>query len=263
MRSFLWILVLGLPLWGSVRPEESQDRPSVQKEIPSSLRERTRSIYWLDFGVGFPQLTSIELAVQPLTRLQVGFSYGLVPGGGGAGTVSPEYKLPSQNVTLSTGLHLTLHEPTASASLSSLCPFIRYFPNATGVYFQFTLGMLKAHNTLSASLYDVNGNAIPNASATGTIDVTQYLPTLALGHLFNSKLFFFSVNMGLSMVANLNIESKFESSIPDALGGNAANQAATDQINSKNSEAASKATEEFHKLVTFLPSLQFGFGIFF
>lgn len=265
MRLFLWFVVVGAwPLLLCAAP--TQDLPKapadkLEKNSPA-LNARLKNLYWVDFGVGFPQLPSIELAVQPLKRWQLGASYGILPGGSG-GVVSPKYVLPSQNVTLSTGLHLTVHEPTVSISFSSLCPFLRYFPNTTGFYLQFTLAMLKASNTLSAELHDVSGNQIPGAKASGTVDVTQYLPTLSIGHIFNSRLFYFSVNMGLSAVANMTIDTHFESYLPDSVGGSAANQTAIDQINEKNKEAASKASDEFRQVISFLPSLQFVFGLTF
>lgn len=263
MRLLLFGLFLWgqLPLYGSTLPKDAPPIP--EKEENYSIRERIKRIYWLDLGVGFPQLTSVELGIQALTRLQVGFSYGMIPGGGSGGGISPKYSLPSQNVILSNGLYVTVQDPSVTVSFSSLCPYLRYFPNSTGFYLQFTLGILKVHNVLGASLYDVNGNQIPGATASGTIDVTQYLPTLSMGHTFNSKLFFYSVNMGFTAIANLSFESKFDNNLPDAFGGSATNQAAMDQLNSKNAEAAAKASDEFKQLVSFLPSLQFAFGFFF
>lgn len=222
-----------------------------------SIRE-TR--FMVDVGAGLPQLAGLDVAYRLFPSWQIGMGYGLIPGGQG---ISPGFSLPSQNVTLANEQFVTFSKPTIHTTLSSMCPFIRWYPNPSNFYVQFTLGLLQAKNDFESQILDISGNTITDAKYTGVITVTQMLPTLSMGRVFASDLFFFNVNMGVTIVATADVSTSLTSELPDRLGGNTGNQAQLDQVNENAKTSINSGLQVFRNEVLFLPSIQFTFGFMF
>jgi len=221
------------------------------------------SLYNVNVGFGAPQLTSIEAGLRVFEKWQFGLSLGGLPGNGPNGLLTPTFKIPSQNVTLTNGTHLQLYEPNVNVMLYSVAPFVRFFPNPSGFYLQMTLAGLRAQNKVTSEIKDVNGTTIPGASYDGQITVTQLLPTLSIGHIFASELFVFSLNMGFTFVASLSSDARFTANLPDALGGTTAAEDLNQQASQLATSAANDASNEFRKQVSVIPSIQFLFGFTF
>lgn len=234
-------------------------------EKPVHVEEKAKNKpkrFWLNFGAGLPQLASLEFSYRLFPRWYIGASYGIIPGGQ-SGSLSPTFSLPSQNVVLANKQFVTFDQPTVQSSLTSLSPFFRFFPGTNEFYLQFTMAVWQVRNNFDSALLDINGNTIVDASYKGLITVSQYLPTVSMGHVFNSELFFFNVNMGITIAASTQVAVSSETILPDSMGGTSANQEQIDQINSKANSSIQDAMGTFRDQVKFLPSIHLTFGFMF
>lgn len=258
-KIFLFSFLGSLSLFAAeTRPQIKKD---VHKEVRQEIKKTSPKRLWVDFGVGLPQLASLEVGYRLLPRWQLGLSYGTIPGG--QGIYSKTFDLPSQNVTLKNKDYVTFTSPTLTSSLVSIAPFVRFFPGTTNFYFQMTMAVLQNKNTFKSGLSDIYGVSISDGGYGGTITVLQFLPTASIGHAFATELFFFNVSMGLTFIATAQASVSASGQIPDRLGGTAANQDALDQLNTKTTTAINKAVEALRSEVPVIPSIHLTVGFMF
>lgn len=259
--------VLALCALLSMRPAFSlvEAKPEKKKEVKKALQQEIkkdpRKHFWLDIGAGLPQLASVQIAYRFFPHWQWGAGIGMLPGG--KGLYSKTFDLPSENVTLKNKEFVTFDSPKMDSSLGTISPFVRYFPAETNFYFQFTLAILQNKNTFRSALKDVYGNTVTDGAYRGTINLLQFLPTVAIGHAFSSQLFFFNVNMGVTFIATAQATISSEGEIPDRLGGTAANQEVFDKLNAKTKKAIDEAVSAMREEVPVFPSIQLAFGFMF
>lgn len=232
--------------------------PAAEKK---QVEKSTLKPFWVNFGAGLPQLASLEASYRILPKWQIGAAYGIIPGGNP--NLAPRFSLPAQNIVLANSQFVTFSEPTVTSSLTSICPFVRFFPNPSSFYIQLTMALMWNKNDFESDLNDVNGNKIAEAKYSGVITAIQALPTISIGHVFHSNLFFFNVNMGVSIIANVTVQTAFSSQLPDSLGGDAANQDSLNAIDENSRDAINGAVAEFRKQIQFLPSMNLMFGFMF
>jgi hypothetical protein len=208
----------------------------------------------LDLGVGLPQIASVNGEAAFLDWLQFGFGFGTASNGM---IGSPGIKLGNQQVTLVDGKNYTF-QGQGNWSVATLSPFIRVFPVERNFYVQFTYALIRASATLNSDLVG-NGVRVPNAvQANATL--LQAIPTLAIGHIFASRLYFVNLSLGLSMIGNTNVSVAVTNNIPSSLGGPTANQSAFNGSASKITNDATKASNDLKSKALLLPSLYLGVG---
>jgi len=219
-----------------------------------ALPERVMSF---DIGAGVPQILALQGQVMALTHWQIGFGYGILPGGN---SMMPAVKVPAQSVTTSGAGTITI-TPTLTPTFNTLSPFIRFYPTERNFYIEFAYTMLRLSMNLSSTLtasgsgFDFSGSGI-----SGNVTLLQAMPTISLGHCFQSKLFFFNLSIGASFIASLSSTVTLNSSLPAGLDAST-NQAILNGAQDGVNKAAQEAVSTFRKQFLFIPSLMLGIGV--
>ncbi|MBI4404427.1 MAG: hypothetical protein HY537_09715 [Deltaproteobacteria bacterium] len=220
----------------------------------ATLEGRTLAI---DIGAGMPQLLTLQGAVLVINKFQLGFSYGLIPSNNFLG---PDIDLPANEVTLANGQSYTVR-PKASVGLSSMMPFIRYFPSQTNFYVQLGWALFKTKINVHGNFQELSGNVIDDALVSGVATLTQSLPTLSIGHVFTTNIYFFNISLGASFFGTLYTDFGLAGVLPEAMGGNAGNQVALGELKKRMDIEINKAFDEHKAKILFIPSVLVSFGI--
>ncbi len=241
---------------GSVRANLRAYALAVACLVTLSARGTTLPrVLGFDLGGGVPELVAADVQVLFARHWQIGLGYGILPGF----TSIPNIKIPDQSLNLSVGT-FTLSSQV-SASLDMLTPFLRYFPTERNFYLQAAFSMLRAGFTVDGTIKDSSGNAI-GGTIDASVNVIQPVPTLSLGHIFASQAYFINLNLGVSFLLAPWVSTTVTGAIPSLLGGNAANQAAINSVQSKVSSTISDALRTAQQQVFLIPSITITAGIF-
>jgi len=220
-----------------------------------ALPERVGSI---DLMSGLPQLMALEAQVVLWKHWQVGFGYGYIPGLGQA--LGAGIKLNSQKITIPGGSIYNL-VPTASYNLSTLSPFIRFFPRDDNFYIQITYAFIRATADVTADLQPVSTTVPVTGTVNGSITVLQAVPTLSVGNLWMSKAFFFNLSLGASFFFTTSASVSLAGVIPDASGSSASNQAALNAAESQMQNSIVQSVQTAKNQVFLIPSINLAVGI--
>jgi hypothetical protein len=210
----------------------------------------------VDAGVGVPQLLAVQVQTLALPRFQMGLSYGMFPGSIG---FTPKLSSQNSSVLFPDGNTYSF-SPKGSVTLLSLCPFIRYFPKDDNFYFQFTYSFLRARTSFTTGIKDAVGTEVPGATLSGTVNFTQDLPTLSMGHIFANHLYSFNISLGVSLISQLSSTSEINGDLGFLPAGDVQNAVDSVQQNIQNSSQT--AITELRRELSFIPSLMLSFGFF-
>lgn len=244
-------------LWGAVPSPEKMD--SLKSDSLKSRSVLQGKILTLDLGVGFPNLISVEAALHVLPRLHAGASYGLYPS---SFTFHPQLNSNEQAAKFADGKSYTL-TPDVTSKLDAICPFVRYFPGQDNFYFQLTYALLRVQSEVTSGLQDVNGVSVNGAVIKGRVDFTQVMPTLSIGALFTTHLFFFNTSLGASVLQSISTKVALTGELPERLGGATANAAALSKLEEELAKNSDTAVAALRNQVTFIPSFYLSFGFLF
>jgi hypothetical protein len=231
----------------------SPDAPSEKEQTVS------KRILGFGAGAGMPQLAGGEAFIYALPSLQIGASYGLAPN---VGPFAPTLSIEESTQKTATGHALRIW-PRFHARWAAITPYIRYFPAPTNFYIQLGLSLFSTYIKFYSGLSDESGIPFPNAYIDGEARVTQYLPTLTIGHLFVHGIFFCNFALGGTFVlTSIDTSGSLGGSIPDALGGTAANSALLSATQAQINGVIKEGITQFRREVPFLPSINVSIGFF-
>ncbi len=220
-----------------------------------ALPERVGSI---DIMMGPPQIVALEAQVVLWKHWQVGFGYGIIPGVGPA--LSNIINIPSEQYTIPGGSIYKL-VPSATYGLSSLSPFIRFFPRDDNFYIQLTYGFLRATADVTATLSPVSTTLPISGSLSGNITVLQSVPTIAVGNLWMSKAFFFNLSLGASFFFTTTASVTLSGFVPDASSSTSSNQAAINTVTTQLQNSIVQSVNSVKSQLFLIPSINFAMGI--
>lgn len=217
-------------------------------------------ILTVDAGVGFPNLISVEAALHILPRLHAGVSYGMYPS---SFTFHPVLNSNEQSAKFSDGRNYTL-TPDITSKLDAAVPFVRYFPGQDNFYFQLAYAILRVQSDVTSGLQDVNGIPVSGAVIKGKVDFMQYMPTLSIGALFTTNIFFFNTSLGASVLQSITTKVSLTGELPDRLGGSGGDNAtAISKLEEELAKNSDTAVAALRNQVTFVPSFYLSFGFMF
>lgn len=211
-------------------------------------------------GLGVPEFVFLEAQVAAFSRCQIGATYAKVwvPG-----VMPKDIAAPTQTVTLFTGDEYAI-DPKVSPDFSAISPFLRVFPDSSNNFFlQFTWIWMKIDSFITGTFAPQNNVALPEIPMTGTVTINQYLPTVSVGYLFSSQIYYLNLSIGIGYILKPSTSTSANLTIPDSLGGNAGNQDVIDGFNADIQKSVVNATEEIRNRFGIFPSLHFSFGIYF
>lgn len=212
----------------------------------------------LDIGAGVPVVAAGEISVLFAEHWQVGFGYGYVPGLSALSNV----KVPDQTVTLNGIPDSLTFSPKFNASIDMLTPFLRFFPTERNFYFQVAYSVLRMNMTVSGPLKDSATGTEIGGALSGTVGVTQPVPTLSLGHIFASREFFVNISLGVSFLLSPSVNVALGGTIPDALGGSSGNQDAINKAQSQLADSIQHSVDTARQQITLIPSVLISCGVF-
>lgn len=150
-----------------------------------------------DIAFGTPHLLTFNGNFQLRKRFQVGLGYGLFPS---IGLMATGIDLPAVSVSGPAGITLAVY-PKTTASIYWVNPYMRFFPtNNDNFYFQFSYFYYAVALNITSRIEDGNSQLITQDGISGVVTLRQFLPTIGIGCIFGSNLFFFNLNMGYSFV---------------------------------------------------------------
>jgi len=215
-----------------------------------------------DIGAGVPQLAALGGQVTLLDWFQLGFGYGLMTS---SWVGLPSITLPTESISFAEGGNFFVQGQVSATvnnySLSSISPYIRFFPTERNFYIQFMYTILQASTGLSANLQAL-GEQFDNALQVSAT-FTQAIPTLSIGHIFSGALYFINFNLGVSLISTSSVSVDVGGNVPDSLGGTAANQAALNKIAADIQSDTQQAADKAKNPTTIIPSLYVSFGFIF
>ena len=211
-------------------------------------------ILMLDLGFGWPQLAGPEASIYLTPHLHAGLTFGILPGGT---SIFPQQNLQQQSALLPDG-NIYYVTPNVKSTFFAVSPFIRFFlSNDRPVYLQFMCSAFTSVADITGPITDTSGTEVPGASVTGKVILAQLLPTLSLGHIWHSKLYFFNLSLGISYVASIVNSTQTTVTLPVVLDTSEAEQAISQSV----AQGANNAANSIRNHVTFLPSIWASFGL--
>jgi hypothetical protein len=211
-------------------------------------------------GFGVPEFTFVEAQVAAFGRCQLGASFGALPI---PGLLPQNIPLDTQTVSLSTGDVFTL-QPKVTPSFYLLSPFIRVFPSKNNnFYLQLMWSMLRLTATITGDMTPRDNPVLPTVPVTGTVLITQAMPTFSVGYLFSTRIFYFNLAIGVARMMSPTTTTSISAAIPNSLGGNSTNEVQLDGINSDIQSSVATASAEVRSTYGYFPSLHLSFGFYF
>lgn len=212
-------------------------------------------IVTVDLGVTFPQLSFIQGEVLAWKHWQLGLGLGMLPD-----AAFPTIKLREQTFSITDGVQY-LSKPSVRPNLSSLTPFIRYFPGQNNFYLQVSYTMLRFNAFLKTTLQSVNMPISTYGILSGSFSLTQTIPTFSIGNLFMGKVYFFNVSLGASVLSSIWCRGGLDGLIPDLASDSVQSELKLKEMGNQMCETI---VSEFNKQKTdiiILPSIALTFGI--
>lgn len=211
-------------------------------------------------GLGVPEFTFIEAQVAVFVRCQLGATFGALPI---PGLLPKNVPLDTQTVSLSTGDTFTL-EPKVTPSFYLLSPFIRVFPSKdNNFYLQLMWSMLRLTAAITGDLTPRDNPSLPTVPVTGSVLITQSMPTFSVGYFFSSQIYYFNLAIGVAHMMSPTTSTSVSATIPNSLGGNSTNEEQLNNINADIQSSVASASAEVRKTYGFFPSLHISFGFYF
>ena len=207
----------------------------------------------LDIDFGTPNILHVGGQVLVWPRVQFGFGYGML-----FAIPAVPITLPSQDIELDTGITVKL-TPKLKFKFSNIVPFIRYFPHLNNFYIQFSYPLLTITGTVSGSLSHPLLGELSDTALTGTLVLTQPLPTLSVGYFFGDDFLFFNLAIGASVFFNPLVSATVTSAFPTGAGSN---DAALSEMTSQLQTQLGEVTAQMRQLLPFVPSVTLSFGFF-
>lgn len=209
-----------------------------------------------DFGAGAPQLVALQGQVRTWERVQLGASYGMLPGSGLITVPFPDFE-----IKVVEGVNIYA-EPKSVWSMYSLSPYFRFFPSKDrNFYLQFMWVFLRTKADITMKFKDSNQAPLVDAVGAGTVTFTKGFPTFSLGMLFASKLFFVNFTVGFSILATVSSDVSATVLLPDSIGGGAASSSVMETIKAQLNDSASEMASEFRSRYPILPSVMISMGL--
>lgn len=230
-------------------PPETPNPTILKTEGRPFPRDR---IFSVAIGFGLPQLLLAQAQGWLYSRWQVGFGYGLVPG------FNPSLSIADQTFKILDNKDGTV-SATPKASLSTWNPFIRFFPADDNFYIQYMHTMLRIDVNVPArvAVQDISDNL---GLVTGKVLFTQHLPTLSVGHFWQSNLWFVNVTLGASFFWLTTTSTEIDGFLPEGTGTVEERQQALDRIEKEFESNVVKSMDGFKTLVKIIPSVSLTFG---
>lgn len=220
--------------------------------LAATARADMHRILALDFTLGTPGIVDAGGHVQAWKSVQLGFGYGLM-----TGLPLMSMTLEKQQIDLDSGISVDL-QPKLTFRLSTLTPFVRYFPHPNNFYVQLSLPLWIITTNVTGTLSHPLLGELED-SLTGTITLTQPLPTLSVGYFFGDNLYFFNLSIGATFYMDPLVAAAFKTAFPDGIGSN---DAAIDQMTSQMQTQVSSMMTQIRDFLPFIPSLNLSFGLF-
>ncbi len=149
-----------------------------------------------DLAFGVPHLLTANANFMIWKKWQAGLGYGFLPP---VGVMSTGMALPAMSVPGPDGITLVVY-PTAKSAFSWVNPYLRFFPGTDNFYFQVSYFYYAVSFDITSTVEDGNSQIITTSGISGKLTLRQFLPTIGIGCIFGSNLFFFNLNMGYSFV---------------------------------------------------------------
>jgi hypothetical protein len=210
----------------------------------------------IDFGVGFPNLPTIQAEVLAFPHWQLGFGYGSF-------WVLPPipYYVPSQSILFSDGNTYQV-SPVINISFDVLQPFVRWFPTERNFYLQLNFATLRILMPYKSDVTDVSSGTTIPSSVMGNITIYQTMPTFSLGHIFSGKAYFFNVSLGFTFLWLTYTTSSMLLLNEALFGGAGSNDSQVATMNANLQTQVNAALAPYKTYYFCLPSIAFSFGIF-
>lgn len=214
----------------------------------------------VDIGFGLPMLYTANANFMIWKHWQVGAGYGFLPAVGPMATgqeLTPIFQVAPN------GTHIWIY-PKATGSVSWMNPYIRFFPKLgnNNFYFQFSYFYYAATINITSRIEDGNSQLITNDGISGTITIKQFIPTLSIGCIFGSQLYFFNMTMGYSFIGATSTTMNLGGTL-GSLGSLAPEM--LQAVENGLSTAVTTAADIPKSIVANwpFPSIYFSFGVFF
>lgn len=235
--------------------QRAEENLTQQTKIKGAVPDR---LFEFGIAVGAPIFASPEIGLQVLKKIQVGSYFGLVPSG-----IIPRFNLPSITEEFFDGFTYLLR-PNGDTSLLMVSPFIRFFPTERPFYLQLTWSVARStHNIISDLTETATGIAIPDATVSSLVTLTEMLPTISVGYFFWRHVYFFNISLGATFLLTPTATATLSAELPLGMGGTVANQAVLNNIQTQINTAMNQAITQVRNYLPFVPSLMISTGIMF
>ncbi len=214
----------------------------------------------LDLGLGSPQILFVGANVVISSHFQGGLSYTPIPNSilfhGGFDLSSYSLNIEHSGTVIE---KFTI-TPHVNPSLLFLSPYLRFFPTSSNFYIQFSYPLIIINATISGTFKPESGDPTLLASVSSKITLIQPLPTISIGHIFCSKLFFINLSIGASFLTRISTSIEISGIFSDVFNSQSTNEV-LQELKSNFENETNTLANEFKKNLFLIPSINISFGI--
>lgn len=217
----------------------------------------------LGIGAGVPEIVFGALDFRASRHWQLGLSYGI--DGGLLGQAFDGLRQSAQqtrNIVLADGRTYQVTPSLDPLQFSMISPSVRFFPTDRNFYIQLSWTMLRLSTGFSGGVADPLLGIALSGVLYGNVDYLQHMPTLSIGHIWDSKAFFFNVRLGASLPFTTTLSVTAKASLPSIVGSPAANQTAVQSFANQVAADAAASIEKAKHDLFIVPSIALTAGFF-